>query len=125
MIDLVIPLLVGLVAGVASGVAGIGGGVIMVPAMVFILGLDQHLAQGTSTLAILFTAVAGTVVNVRNRRADLRVAAIVGLGGATAAFVGSKAAVLVDADLLQRLFGVLVLYSGIRMAVRSWKARTT
>ena len=81
---------IGLVAGVASGVAGIGGGIIMIPAMVFLLGMEQHLAQGTSTLAILFTAVAGTVVNVRNRRVDLKSALVVGLGGSAAAFFASS-----------------------------------
>ncbi len=119
-----IALLVGVVAGVASGVAGVGGGVIMIPAMVFLLGFDQHVAQGTSTLAILFTSVAGTYVNVRNRRADLKVAAAVGVGGAAAAFLATRLAVAIDADLLQRLFGLLVIFSGTRMAVRSWRART-
>jgi hypothetical protein len=116
--------LIGLAAGVASGVAGIGGGIIMIPAMVFVLGMEQHLAQGTSTLAILFTAVAGTMVNARNRRVDLRVALVVGLGGSAAAFFASRAAVALDAAVLQRLFGLLVLYSGARMGVRAWRART-
>ncbi len=124
MSDIVVALIVGLAAGVASGVAGIGGGVIMVPAMVFLLGLDQHLAQGTSTLAILFTSVSGTIVNVRNGRADVRLALLVGFGGAAAAFGASKLAVSIDADLMQRLFGLLVLYAGVRMAVRTFKART-
>ena len=115
---------IGFVAGVASGVAGIGGGIILIPAMVFLLGMEQHLAQGTSTLAILFTAVAGTMVNVRNRRVDLRTAFVVGLGGSAAAFFASRAALALDPDLLQRLFGLLVLYSGTRMGVRAWQART-
>lgn len=122
--DVALAAVIGLVAGVASGVAGIGGGIIMIPAMVFLLGMEQHLAQGTSTLAILFTAVAGTMVNARNRRVDLRSALVVGLGGSAAAFFASRAAVALDADLLQRLFGLLVLYSGARMGVRAWQART-
>ncbi len=119
-----IAIIVGVVAGVSSGVAGVGGGVIMIPAMVFLLGFDQHVAQGTSTLAILFTSISGTFVNVRNRRADMRVALAVGIGGAASAFLATRLAVSLDADLLQRLFGVLVIFAGTRMAVRSWKART-
>ena len=57
MIDFLGALVIGLTAGVASGVAGIGGGVIMVPGMVFILSMDQHIAQGTSLLAIIFTTI--------------------------------------------------------------------
>lgn len=121
--EVVIGLLVGLVAGIASGVAGIGGGVVMVPAMVFLLSLSQTTAQGTSLLAILFTSVAGTVVNVRNGYVDLRQSALMGFGGMAAAQVGKTAALSIDADLLQRLFGILVLYAGLRMAYRLWSGR--
>lgn len=119
----IIGVLVGIVAGLASGLAGIGGGVIMVPAMVFFLDVTQTTAQGTSLLAILFTSVAGTVVNTRNKRVDLKVAVIMGLGGVAAAQLGKSAALAIDADLLQRLFGGLVLFSGARMAYRWWRAR--
>lgn len=115
--------LAGVAAGVVSGVAGVGGGVLMIPVMVFLLGLDQHTAQGTSTLAILFTSVSGTYVNVRNRHADLRIALAVGVGGSAAAYFASRLAVATDADLLQRLFGLLVIYSGVRMGSRAWKGR--
>src|SRR5690606_12524991 len=66
LLGAVIGIGIGLDAGIASGVAGIGGGVIMVPAMVFLLGVSQHTAEGTSLVAILFAALAGTRVNLRN-----------------------------------------------------------
>ncbi len=108
---------IGFVAGVAAGVAGIGGGVILVPAMVFLLGLDQHTAEGTSLLAIAFSAVAGTRVNVRRGTVDLRQSLTLGLAGAVAAPFGAAAALALDARVLGRLFGVLVLYSGLRMGL--------
>lgn len=118
MIDTLIAISIGLFAGVASGVAGVGGGVLMVPGMVFLLGLPQPLAQGTSLLAILFTSVSGTVVNVRNGHSRIALAAVVGLGGLASAQVGKSIALSLDPDMLQRLFGVLVLVSGTRMLLK-------
>ncbi|MPZ53603.1 MAG: TSUP family transporter [Acidimicrobiia bacterium] len=114
---------VGLIAGVASGVAGIGGGVIMVPAMVFLLGLGQHAAEGTSLLAILFTAVAGTRVNVRNQRVDLKQSTVIGLGGIVSAVGGASIALLIDASSLTRVFGAFVGVVGVRMIVRLVRSR--
>lgn len=114
---------IGLVAGVASGVAGIGGGVIMVPAMVFLLGMDQHLAEGTSLMAILFTAVAGTRVNLRNRRVDLRQATLIGLGGVISALVGVRFALGLSSGTLTRVFGVFVALVGLRMIMKLVRER--
>ena len=110
--------MIGLFAGVMAGIAGVGGGVVMVPAMTEILGLEQQIAQGTSLLAILFTSVSGTWVNVRNRRGDLKAALLIGLAGLVAAQLGSQMALATDQALLRRLFGLLVLVSGVRMIVR-------
>lgn len=77
--------LIGAAAGIASGLAGIGGGTVLVPAMVFLLGMDQHTAEGTSLLAILFTAAAATRVNVANRFVDWRAMWILGILGAATA----------------------------------------
>ncbi len=124
MTELLVDLAVGLFAGVASGLAGVGGGVVLVPAMVYLLDVPQHTAQGTSALAILFTAASGTLVNVRNRRVDLRSAAVVGIAGVATAFLGARLAAGVDADLLRRLFGLLVVVSGARMGVDGWRERS-
>lgn len=114
---------VGLIAGLASGLAGIGGGVLMVPAMVFLLGLDQHTAEGTSLLAILFTAVAGTRVNLGNQRVDLKQAMIIGAGGIVTAQIGASLALALSAPALSRLFGVFVAVVGVRMIVRLLRGR--
>lgn len=111
---------IGLFAGVASGLAGIGGGVVMVPAMVFLMGVSQHTAEGTSLVAILFTALAGTRVNVRNRRVSLRDAVLVGMGGVLLAPLGATAALQVSALSLSRVFGIFVVLVGIRMV---WLSR--
>jgi uncharacterized membrane protein YfcA len=114
---------IGLVAGVASGVAGIGGGVIMVPAMVFLLGMNQHIAEGTSLMAILFTAVAGTRVNLINRRVDLRQATIIGVGGVISALIGVQFALGMSSETLTRVFGAFVALVGLRMIVKLLRER--
>lgn len=111
----IVGVLIGLVAGVASGVAGVGGGVVMIPAMTELMGLGQKVAQGTSLLAILFTSLSGTVVNLRNRRVSLRDAVVIGVAGVLAAQIGLQAALRLDQELLRRLFGALVLVTGARM----------
>ncbi|HSJ27999.1 MAG TPA: sulfite exporter TauE/SafE family protein [Acidimicrobiia bacterium] len=123
LLEVVLAGVIGLVAGVASGLAGIGGGVIMVPAMVFFLDFPQHLAQGTSLFVIFFTSIAGSVVNRRNANVDARTALVLGLFGAAAAFGAARLANLMDADVLRRLFGVFVLFAGIRMTYQTLRSR--
>lgn len=120
LVGALVGIAIGLVAGVASGIAGIGGGVIMVPAMVFLLGLPQHAAEGTSLLAILFTAVAGTRVNLKHERVHLREAAIIGAGGIVLALIGASVALAMSAQSLSQVFGVFVTLVGIRMTVTAY-----
>lgn len=113
-------LLIGAIAGFSSGLAGIGGGVLMVPAMVFLLGIDQHTAEGTSLVAILFTAAAGTRVNVRNLHVDWRAVIALGVMGAAAAPLATLQAQRIPAENLGRIFGVFMIITAIRTL---WKGR--
>ncbi len=115
--------LAGLVAGLSAGLAGIGGGVLMVPIMVLAFGFEQQIAQGTSSLAIIFTALAASRVNIKNERIDLRTAVLLGLGGAVTGFMGAWLAGQIDSSDLRRYFGVFVLISGVRMGVRAIRVR--
>jgi len=119
LLRIVIGILVGMVAGLASGLAGVGGGVVMIPAMVFFLGLDQHTAEGTSLLAILFTAVAATRINARNRHIDWRAMAGLGLVGAAVAPLATLLAQSISGLTLSRVFGVLLLLMATQTIVRS------
>lgn len=121
LVDALLGIGIGVVAGLASGLAGIGGGVIMVPAMVFLMGFEQHIAQGTSLLAIVFTSISATVVNRRNEHVDVRNALLIGGIGAVVAFGAARFANTVDADLLRKLFGGLILFSGVRMLYQSFR----
>ena len=122
--QLFIALGVGLVAGFFAGLAGVGGGVVIVPATVLLLGLSQHEAQGTSLVAIIFTATAGTVVNYRNKRVRLQDGLVVGLGGVVGSLIGSQLALGVDGRTLSLLFGLLVLFVAIRTLFRALRPTT-
>ena len=108
-------LAIGLTAGVLAGLLGIGGGVVMVPAMVLIVGLDQHVAEGTSLLVIIPAAALGSFTHYRHRRLALRDAAALALGGVLGAAVGSVTALSLDDQLLRKLFAILILAVAVRL----------
>jgi uncharacterized protein len=114
-----ISLAIGMVAGFFAGLAGIGGGVVIVPASVLLLGLDQHQAQGTSLLAIVFTSIAGTVVNRRNQRVRLVDGLLAGVGGVIGSLAGSRLALLIEGRALSVVFGILVLFVASRTLYRT------
>lgn len=121
--QILIALSIGLVAGFFAGLAGIGGGVVIVPSSVLLLGLAQHQAQGTSLVAIVFTAIAGTVVNLRNRRVRLVDGVLAGSGGVFGSLVGSRLALLIEGRTLSVVFGVLVLFVAFRTLRRTIRPR--
>ncbi|HUF33209.1 MAG TPA: sulfite exporter TauE/SafE family protein [Acidimicrobiales bacterium] len=106
---------IGLVAGVLSGLLGVGGGIVMVPAMMLLLGMSAVVAKGTSLLVILPTALLGTYRNRHHGNTDLRVAAAVGIGGVITAFGASRVSIGLDPTLSAVLFGALMSIVGGRM----------
>jgi uncharacterized membrane protein YfcA len=109
---------IGLTAGFAAGLLGVGGGIVMVPAMVLVLAFDQHVAQGTSLVVIIPAALAGSVTHYRNGRVSLRDAALLAAGGIGGAVVGSMSALSVDDIVLRRLFGMFLLLVAAQMLLR-------
>ncbi len=120
-----IALLIGIVAGFFAGLAGIGGGVVIVPSAVLFLGLEQHEAQGTSLVAIVFTSVAGTIVNLRNKRVRLMDGLVAGGGGIVGSVVGSRAALLIEGRTLSIIFGVLLMFISLRTLYRAFRPATS
>ena len=123
LLQVVIALGIGLVAGFFAGLAGIGGGVVIVPSAVLLLGLTQHQAQGTSLLAIVFTAMSGTVVNRRNQRVQLGDGLFAGLGGVVGSLIGSRMALGIEGRTLSVGFGVLLLFVAARSLYRTLRVR--
>jgi uncharacterized membrane protein YfcA len=115
VLELVGLLAIGLAAGFLAGLLGVGGGILMVPAMVLLLGFDQHVAQGTSLVVIIPAALSGSYSHHRSGRLVLRDAAFLAAGGVIGAIMGGVFALSMDDELLQRLFAAFVLVSGLRI----------
>lgn len=109
--------LVGLLAGTLAGLLGVGGGVVMVPAMILLFGIPGAVAKGTSLGVIIPTSIVGTNRNVRNGNCDLKVAVIVGVAGVASAFGASKLSVGLDERLSNALFALLLAVVAVRMLV--------
>ena len=101
--------LTGLLAGTLAGLLGIGGGVIMVPVMVVLLGVAPAMAKGTSVAVIVPTAAIGTIRNRANRNTDLRTAAIVGIFGAITAVIGASIADALSDETSNIMFAGLLV----------------
>ncbi len=110
----VILLLIGIVAGVASGLFGIGGGILIVPGLVFLLGFSQHTATGTS-LAILLppVGIAAVLEYYRHDNVDLKAAFIVAAALLVGAWVGALIANHLKDEYLRLAFGVFVIGIGL------------
>jgi uncharacterized protein len=113
----VIAIALGVGSGVVSGLLGVGGGVLMVPGMVLLLSMTQHVAEGTSLLVIIPTALVGAYTHWRNGYVMLRVAAILGVLGIFGALIGSRIALAVPSHTLRVLFALYLLVTGVRMAM--------
>jgi len=106
----------GLLAGTFSGFFGIGGGVIMVPVLVFLFGLTQHQAQGTALAAMLppITLLA-TLRYYYGGNVNIPIAIFMSIGLLLGAYFGAEFSHYVPENILKRLFGVLLLFVSVRM----------
>jgi uncharacterized protein len=117
-ISLVMALLaIGLVAGLAGGLFGIGGGAIMVPAMVLLMGVEQKFATGTSIAAqILPIGILGAIVYYRSGNLNLNYAVLIALGLLVGNYFGALFAnqTFVSSGLIKQLYGIFLLLLGLR-----------
>jgi uncharacterized membrane protein YfcA len=109
-------LLIGLVAGTLSGILGIGGGIIIIPSLVLLLGMSQHLAQGT-TLAMMVPPIGLLAAWAYYQKGfvDLKVAAIMCATFVIGGLIGAKLATNLSDVVLTKIFGVALLLISLRM----------
>jgi uncharacterized membrane protein YfcA len=117
-------LVIGLVTGVVSGALGVGGGVVMVPAMVLLLGVQQAVAQGTSLFVILPTAISGAQSHHARHNLDIQPTIWIGLIGAVTAAAGAFAAVHTENRLLRQVFAGYLLLIGVRTLYRGLRGES-
>ena len=112
-------LAIGLAAGIVAGLLGVGGGVLFVPGLVLLLGLDQHQAEATSLLAIIPVAIVGTYRQDRYgnvRRADALLLGILSLAGAVGGVVLANA---LSGRLLRDGFAILLVFVAAQLVQRA------
>lgn len=108
--------IIGLLAGILSGMIGVGGGIIIVPALVFFLGFTQKEAQGTSLGLLLLPIGILAVFNYYQKGLiDIKVVGIMAVAFLLGGFVGSKIALAISEAALKRIFAVVLFYTGLKM----------
>jgi len=119
---LFILLTIGVLAGIASGFVGIGGGLIIVPALIYFLGLDQHTAQGTS-LALMLPPI-GILAAMQyhsEQHVEWTYSAIIAVTFILGAWIGSKWSLKLPTSMVRLVFSAILFYAAIGMAVKSFR----
>lgn len=114
---------VGVVTGVLAGLLGVGGGVVMIPAMMVLLGLPNVIAKGTSLAVIIPTAITGTLRNRSASNVDARAAVIVGVGGILSAVAGGWISSRLSDSLSNALFATLLIVVAGRLILQESRRR--
>jgi uncharacterized membrane protein YfcA len=109
-------LVVGLAAGMLAGLVGVGGGVIIIPALVYLLGFTQKEAQGTSLGILLLPVGILAVINYyKQGYIDIKAVIIISLAFVIGGFFGSKLALAISQETLRKVFGTLLLVLAIKI----------
>jgi len=113
---LIILVIIGIAAGILGGMVGVGGGIVIVPALVFFLGFSQKMAQGTS-LGILLLPVGlfGVMQYYKEGYVDMKVVLIISAGFLLGSLFGSKLALSLPQDAVKKIFAVLLIIVAIKM----------
>ncbi len=109
-------LMIGLAAGVLSGLVGVGGGIIIVPALVYFLGFDQHEAQGASLGLLLLPIGILAVLNYYKKGyIDLKVVAVMSVAFVLGAYLGSRISLNLPQDKLKKVFAIVIMILAAKM----------
>ncbi len=109
-------LIIGIIAGIASGMVGIGGGIIIVPALVYFLSMTQQQAQGVSIGMLLMPVGFMAAINYyKEGSLNFKYSLIIGATFVIGAWLGSKIAVNIEESMLRKIFGVFILLIALKM----------
>lgn len=117
-ISVIPPLAVGALVGFLAAIMGVGGGFIMVPAMIYLLGMPTKVVIGTSLFQIIFVTAFTTVMHaVTSQSVDMMLALLLILGGVVGAQIGTRVGMRLKAEQLRILLSLLVIAVSVRIAV--------
>lgn len=109
---------IGIISGIVAALCGVGGGVVMVPAFVFLLAMPQKMAVATSLAIIIPTALMATTQNARNDLVNWKVAAITAISASVFAYFGAGWLKSMSNETLTRVFGTILVIFGLRMLLQ-------
>lgn len=118
LLSIILLIAIGMVTGILAGLLGIGGGVVLVPAMMMALQMPAAMAKGTSVAVTVPTSLMGTWRNRKNKNVDLRVSIVLGLGGIVAAICGGWISARMSDSLSNVLFASLLLAVATRLVLQ-------
>jgi hypothetical protein len=119
----VILVVIGICAGILSGFVGIGGGIVIVPALVYLLGISQHQAQGTSLFVLMMPVVGLAVLNYwKSGNVNWKFGLIIALAFTVGGFLGSKLSLKLSPAVVKLVFGVVMAYISVRMIMSGLNA---
>jgi uncharacterized membrane protein YfcA len=114
--EIALIIIIGLLAGFVGGSLGVGGGIIIVPALVFLMGFSQHQAQGTYLAVLLFPiGILGVINYYKGGYVNFKFAVILIAAFLLGSYLGSYLAVRIPDDILRKIFGVFMLLVSIKM----------
>ena len=113
---ILIIILVGVAAGILSGLVGVGGGIIIVPALVYFIGFSQKTAQGTSlALIMLPVGIFGVLQYYKQGYVDYKIVGLLAIGFLAGSFFGSRMALSISQETLKKVFAVLMIFIAVKM----------
>lgn len=115
--------LLGVITGILAGLLGVGGGIIVVPALLLLFGTSDLVAKGTSLLMMIPTAVSGTIGNLRRSNVDLPAALCVGVAACATTALGAQIAKAVDPFVANVLFSIFLVFIASQIAVKAVRGR--
>ena len=118
---------IGIVAGIISGL-GMGGGTILILALILLMNIEQHVAQASNLLFFISTSIVATVINAKKKRIDWKVGIPIALSGTWGAIIGAQFAIQIESANLRKYFGIFLgiialneIYNLIKMYILEQK----
>ena len=116
MQTILILILVGIAAGILSGLVGVGGGIIIVPSLVYFLSFSQKTAQGTSLgLLLLPVGILGVLQYYKQGHVDLKIVGLIAIGFLAGSYLGSKVALSLPQDTVKKIFAIILIFIALKM----------
>jgi len=114
--------LIGLASGIVSGM-GIGGGAVLIPALVLFVKPEQHIAQSVNLIFFIPTAIIALIVHIKNKKIDSHIAVPIIIFGFLGAYIGSRLAIAISGGALRKCFGFFLVIMGCYEMIRKEKLK--